>query len=219
MTMYEFRYSTRHSGDMRLLKNREKFLRQLTLRHTSLLIPEQVHGNKVIAVSKRQNQIQGSDGLVSADEAMVLGVLGADCVPLLFVDPKKRISGVAHAGWRGTIANITLNVIEEMKALGSSPEDIIVSVGPHIGSCCYVVPKERALKFQHMFGDEVVHEEKNHWQLDLGKANFFALTKSGITPDHIDNSPVCTSCDRNYFSYRRDSKKTFGEMLGVVIWK
>ncbi len=205
---------------MRLSKNRENFLTQLTFGHKQLVIPEQVHGNKVVEVSRKQkDQILGSDGLVSSDSSLVLGVLAADCVPLLFLDPKKRVMGVAHAGWRGTLANIAAETTQAMKTLGSRPEDILVSIGPHIGSCCYDVPKARALKFQHLFGDGVVHEEKNHWQVDLGKANFFALTKAGIMPKHIDRSGVCTCCDSGYFSYRRDSKEIFGEILGVVIWK
>lgn len=205
---------------MRLSKNRENFLRQLTLGHKQLVIPQQVHGNKVIEVSRRQtDQTLGSDGLVSSDTSLVLGVLVADCVPLLFFDPKKRVMGVAHAGWRGTLANIASNTVEKMKALGSNPEDITVSIGPHIAACCYDVPKERAMKFQQSFGDDVIEEEKNQWKIDLGKANVLGLTKVGIKPEHIETSAICTCCNRDYFSYRRDSKETFGEILGVVVWK
>ncbi len=205
---------------MRSPKSREVFLKLLTVGPKQLILPEQVHGNKVVEVSeKRKDQTPGSDGLVSRDDSVVLGVLAADCVPLMFVDPKKRIAGVAHAGWRGTLANIAANTVEAMKALGSHPEDVMVSIGPHIGACCYDVPKERALKFQHRFGKTLMPEGKDHWQIDLGKANVLSLTKAGILPKHIKQSAICTCCDQDYFSYRRDTKETFGEIMGVIVWK
>ena len=148
-------------------------------------------------------------------------MLAADCVPLLFIDPKKRILGVAHAGWRGTLDGTAMHTVDAMKSLGSLPSDIVVSMGPHIGKCSYVVPEDRAMHFHEAFSEDtqVTLFDGNAWFVDLGLANCLMLMRSGILPDHIEHSAPCTYCSPDYFSYRKDSKETFGEMLGVITWK
>lgn len=220
--MYEYRYSTRSLGDMRKIQSRKDFLKHLGLENKQLVIPEQVHGSRVVIVTKKDGgtKVVGADGLVTKDPSIVLGVLAADCVPLLFVDPEKRILGAAHAGWRGTLAGIAQHTVDAMKSLGSLPSDIVVSIGPHIHSCSYSVPEERAMHFRKAFGnDRVTSLQDKTWFIDLGLANYLTLTRSGIVPTHIENISDCTFCGPEYFSYRKDNKKTFGEMMGVMAWK
>lgn len=221
--MYEFHYSTKNFGDMRSSKNREEFLNYHKLDSKPLIIPEQVHGNNVVVVSKEEagSLIMGADGLVTGDDTLVLGVLAADCVPLLFVDPKKRMFGVVHAGWRGTLGGIVKNIIDKMKVLGAHPKDILVSIGPHIGMCCYDVPQERVQHFFDMFGNDskVASFIEGKWYLDVGYANFLSLVDQGIFSKNIHSPIVCTSCQIDtYFSYHKN-KKSFGEMMGVIAWK
>ncbi len=221
-----FAYSKRHDGDMRDAMKQETFLRSLHLPY-NLIMPEQVHGTEIVVVSSKDigKKIPNVDGLVgklTSDQNFTLGVFVADCVPLLFLDPKKRIIGASHAGWRGTLGKITKNIIDTMKTLGAQQKDILVSIGPHIGMCCYDVSADRAKLFREEFHDEpkVSSLIEGKWHIDLGYANFLTLIDAGVLTNHIDGLPTCTSCQIDtYFSYRKDAKETFGEMMGVVAWK
>lgn len=197
-------YSLRSDGDMRDEENRKLFVHQC-------ILPEQVHGNIVITiVDSSQSKVSGADGLVTHQTGITLGVLVADCVPLLLVDPKKRIVAAIHAGWKGTLGNIAAVAVV---AMGSSPQDIFVSIGPHIGPCCYTVPRARA----DCFNDQCTYYDGADWHLDLGRANRLQLMGAGILSEHIDTPIVCTSCQSDiFYSYRKDSKSTFGEMLGYI---
>lgn len=193
-------YSTRESGDMRQEKNRELLVK-------NLILPDQVHGNIVQMASKKTS---GADGLVSNQKSVFVGVLVADCVPLLLVDPIKKIVAAVHAGWKGTLGNIASGAV---KMMGSNPQDIIVSIGPHIGQCCYTVPKVRA----ESFSAECVYFDGTDWHLDLGVANRLQLMEAGIPAENIDAPVVCTSCQSDiFYSYRKDSKESFGEMLAFI---
>lgn len=198
-------FTQRSEGDMRQFALRNKIAANLT-------IPQQVHGNRIGPL----DQVTGADGLVTDQTGSCVGVLVADCVPILLFDPKKRIIAAVHAGWRGTLGNIAAVAVETM---GSKPEDIIVSIGPHIGACCYTVPKERIDRFIEFFGDDALlaYAIGDTWHLDIGRANWLQLRDAGISPDNIDAPAVCTSCQSDiFYSYRKDTKESFGEMLAFI---
>lgn len=222
--MYMYGFSTREQGDMRRDTKREAFLKFLSLDAASLVLAQQIHGDRIAVVTRKETgrQIPDVDGLVSADQHVILGVRVADCVPLLFVDPKTRIIGAAHAGWRGTVSGIAKGIIHTMKSLGAQPKNIVAFIGPHIGMCCYDVSGERAQLFLKTLHNDpkVASLIEGTWHLDLGYANFLTLIDGGILSSHIDGPPTCTSCQVDtFFSYRKDNKKTFGEQMGVIGWK
>lgn len=189
-------FTQRSEGDMRQFALRNKIAANLT-------IPEQVHGNRIGTL----DQVAGADGLVTDQIGSCVGVLVADCVPILLVDPKKRIVAAVHAGWRGTLGNIAANAVN---IIG---KDIFVSIGPHIGACCYTVSKERA----QSFNSQCTYFDGTDWHLDLGIANRLQLMETGIPAEHIDAPPVCTSCQSDiFYSYRKDTKESFGEMLAFI---
>ena len=212
-------FSTRKFGDCR--QKPEKFLTALGLKKENLVLMEQVHGSKVRKVgSKSKGQIlPGIDGMVTESFGIILGVKTADCLPLLFYDPLRRIIGVAHAGWQGIIKKIPQKVVDLMIRMGSLPQEIIVGIGPHIGGCCYLVDPDRVKRFEKEFGklEGMIQEDKKGLHLDLVPPVILQLVHSGLSRGNIDFSPVCTVCqNQEFFSYRRDSKKTYGGMLGVI---
>ncbi len=218
-------FSTRALGDMRNEQNRKHFMQHIGIGDAVFVQPQQVHGNKVAVVQSgsSETKISGVDGLVHKAEnnnvQIALGVRAADCVPLLFVDPTSRIIGVAHAGWRGTLAGIAGVLLDTMRGLGAESQNIYVAIGPHIGMCCYSVPKERADQFVAAFGtdERMVSYFDNAWHLDVGYTDFKQLTQKGVLPAHIDSRPTCTSCqNETYYSYRKETKESFGEIMGVV---
>lgn len=220
-------FSTRKFGNMFVKKSigesndLEKFLEALGLKKKDLVMMEQVHGRKVLRVGEKEvgRVIRGVDGLVTEKKGVVLGVKVADCLPVLFFDKKKRIIGVAHAGWKGVLAEIGQEVVRKMKLLGSQPGDILVGIGPHIKSCCYSVGKDRRNKFFRKFGSlpEMIFENKNRIYLNLVVPLKVQLIEVGVLKKNIEDSSACTFCQNDeFFSYRKDNEKTYGEILGVI---
>lgn len=213
-------YSSRALGDGRKPENAKIFVKQVTGKDMKMLRAQQVHGAAVAMVGADSPAvIPAVDGLVTTASDIALEVHVADCVPLLFVDPASGISAVAHAGWRGTYGRIARNTVAKMVEAGATAGQIRVSVGPHIGRCCYVVDEERAKSFLEEFGSDerIAGVSSGGWYLDLGQVNRNELLAAGITEEHIDAPVFCTSCQIDtFFSYRKDTKETFGEMIGII---
>ena len=211
-------FSTRHYGDCNPARgsqnqrNIEQFLKDLGLKRANLVLMEQVHGNKVKVVTgaDKGKIIPGVDGLVTTKKDLVLGVKAADCLQLLYYEPTAQVIGVAHAGWQGVLKKIPQKVIEVMIRLGALPEEILVAIGPHIGSCCYEVEKNRAEKFKKKFGEGKLF-------LDLVAPTLRQLVHTGVPEGNIDIAKKCTSCEnKEFFSFRKDTKKSYGAMLAVI---
>ena len=198
-------FTTRHDGDIRKKKTGDT------------IFAEQVHGNKIAVVylKDKGKTIAGVDGLVSGDHVR-LGVVVADCVPILAYDDDRGVIGAVHAGWKGTLGNIAGNLIGTMQMEGADPKKIRAFIGPHIGACCYDVPKQRAKRFLAITRQAASFFE-GRWHVDIGFSNYTQLIAAGIEKNNIHAPVFCTSCqvDR-YFSYRKDTKDSFGEQMGSV---
>jgi YfiH family protein len=221
-------FSTRILGNMKfgfgsdeeVRKNRQKFAKILGFNPERIVEAEQIHGGQIAAVGKTDidQEIKGADGLVTHGLKVYLFVKVADCIPILFFDPMRGVIGIAHAGWRGILAGIGANTVKFMETRFSCiPKDILVGLGPSIGSCCYLVPKKRALKFQKKFGKETVREKEGRWYLDLKKAVCNDLISAGALPSKIEVFSLCTACCPNFFfSYRREGESLSGETAAVI---
>ncbi len=213
-------YSTRTYGDARIEQNTHAIASALAYGDGPIVRGQQVHGNDIAEVNSAVTAvISGVDGLVSRRAGLLLEVHVADCVPVLLVDPNARVIAAVHAGWKGTLSHIVANAVKKMTDMGATRSDIYASIGPHIGGCCYTVQDDRAVKFLSVFGDtpSVAAKKSDGWHLDIGYANRCELLNSGIAPDHIDAPILCTSCQIDtFYSYRKDSKDTFGELIGVI---
>lgn len=171
----------------------------------------------------RERDYSDIDGLVTDKRGIALFTFYADCVPLFFLDEKKHVVGVAHAGWRGTVGKIGEKMISLMKkTYNSDPKDILVGIGPSIGSCCYEVGFDVACEFRENFRDTshiLVPKEDDKWSLDLWEANKTVLLESGISRENISVSELCTSCKSDeFFSYRVEDGKT-GRMSAAIMLK
>lgn len=212
-------FSTRKFGDLR--KNPAKFLTALGLKRKDLVLMEQVHGTriKVVGEEDKGKIILGIDGMVTNKKGIVLGVKTADCLPILFYEPVEKIIGVVHAGWKGVLKKIGQKMVDLLIMKGSSPGNILVGIGPHIGSCCYKVENQRVKKFISEFGklENMLRVDKKDTYLNLEIPIIRQLVTSGILKNNIFLSSICTSCqNQEFFSYRKDSKKSYGEMLGTL---
>jgi len=170
----------------------------------------QVHSDKIINIDKYEIRDKWSefklnaDGFVTSKPNTLLTILTADCIALLAYDPKNKVIGAAHAGWRGSKDNIALNLITAMEKLGSSSKDIVVAISPSIRACCYEVDESVAKHFTS-YPDALVKTAKDKWHLDLSVVNKEQLLNAGVKEEHIEVSSICTACkSKEYFSYRKE---------------
>lgn len=190
-------------------KNLEELVEKLGLRKPSIVGLEQVHSKRILVVKKRSAlkgiKTKGCDGILTDVSRIVLTVKVADCVPIFLVDPERRISGLIHAGWKGTLLGIVKEGVKQAcQIFGSNPENLVVVLGPCIGACCYQVSDSLAI----LFPRDCLDLTQDGIKLDLVKANLKQLLKSGVRRGKIFSSGHCTFCDRSlFYSYRRDKDK------------
>ena len=206
----------RDTVESHITANRSTFLQEAGVELPDLTLGRQVHGEGVHVVTDEDrgrgqppsfDAIPNSDGLVTADPDVALGIVVADCVPILLYDPVQRAVGVVHAGWRGTVGRIGENAVTVMAdAFSSRPSDIWAGIGPSIGPCCYEVGDEvvdgwTAAGFTDASRAVVRRSPRSHY--DLWTANRLTLERAGIPPAQIETAGICTKCQGDqYFSHR-----------------
>lgn len=172
----------------------------------------QVHDRNVQIVHK-PGSYDETDGFVTNEKGLALGIFIADCAAILLYDEKKQIIGACHAGWKGAAADIMSATVSKMKALGSHPNDIEVFVGPCISVNNFEVGEEVATLFPEAFVDR--SHKKPH--VDLKGFIKQRFIDNGISEDKIEISGECTFGDASrFYSYRRDGTKS-GRMMGVIM--
>ena len=192
----------------------------------TLVTVSQIHSAAIHKVdASRMTAVPGmtGDGLVTATPGLVLGILTADCVPVLIADKRLRVVGAFHAGWRGTVQRIVEKGVAEMSgSFGSSPVDLEALIGPAIGACCYTVGSEVEERFRTEFPYAAELMSRNAGagegtvQMDLREANRRQLTAAGVSAMNIHLAGGCTSCEpQRYFSHRQSGGIT-GRMMSVI---
>lgn len=178
-----------------------------------LCFTKQVHGNLVRTVTAGDarepfDEVPACDGLVTDRHGLGLIIFTADCIPLLLYDPVRHIVGAAHAGWRGTVADIAGRTVEAMARLGADPGDIRAAVGPGISKCCFETGPEVPAAVRDALGDAgeafiAPGRSVGKSFVDLKGVNRALLLRAGLTEAHIDVSPECTMCaPEKYWSHR-----------------
>lgn len=213
--------STRSMGDMRIKGYRTSFFQEQNIDFSRAISLNQVHGASIVHVGESDigKKKHYADGLVTEEKNIFLSVLTADCVPIFFYESKIGICGIVHAGWKGTLKGISGAMIEKIVKLGGRVEKIIVGIGPHIADCCYSITKKRKKQFERIFGEDerMIIEKDGKYYLDLAYTNMSQIIKRGIDRKHIDAPICCTGCQSDlFFSFRKGSKESFGEMMNVI---
>ncbi|MEO7720138.1 MAG: peptidoglycan editing factor PgeF [Capsulimonas sp.] len=190
-------------------ENRRRLWSSLGFEETQVAMAEQVHGDVVAVVtSGSQIPVAGADALVTASRDVLLALWFADCVPVYFFDRLTYAVGLAHAGWRGTAANIAAKTLQTMeRELGCQPGTCIAAIGPSIAAESYVVGPEVAGVFQALAPDAVEPSfaQEGKFHLDLRRVLFGQLVAAGMSPENILVSGEDTCRDESdFFSYRRD---------------
>ena len=185
----------------------------------------QVHGTHVIC-SRSPRPLESphiqADAILTDLPEITLFMRFADCVPILVHDPVRRIAGIIHAGWKGTLARIAAIAIQKMQAeYGSNPADILAGIGPSICQDEYEIGAEVAGKTRDVFPEDtsrVLVEHDRRLFLDLWSANRIILEESGLLPGHIQVSGICTSQNlQDWYSHRAEKGQTgrFGAYIAL----
>jgi polyphenol oxidase len=182
----------------------------------------QVHGNVVFCTSEPRAQgipYQKADAILTDRPGLSLLMRFADCVPILLWDPQKRVVGIVHAGWQGTVKQAAASAISAMKTqYGTYPGDVLAGIGPSIAAHHYPVGAEVISQVYQAFGSDA-HQFITgvlKVELDLWKANQFILQKSGV--HQIEIAGICTACNpQDWYSHRAEEGKTgrFGVLIGL----
>lgn len=229
-------------------KNRALFLQALGAaarrRVWPLVALRQIHSDVIHVVkSPRPARLVG-DGLITNIPRVALGVMTADCFPVLLVDTRNKAVGAFHAGWRGTVQRIAEKGLGAMRReYGTRTEDVQAAIGPGIGKCCYAVGEEVRSEFESQFAyaRELFHElyspdpirEKypllflnvrppghgdtaTKLYLDIMEANRRQLLGVGIPENQISVLGHCTSCNRRRFFSHRAERGVTGRMIAVI---
>jgi hypothetical protein len=193
-----------------VLASRRAFARALGIGDEPLTTAGAVHGSKVARVDAPKDVVQGVDGLVTNQKGVALFATYADCYPIVLWDPVKRAVGLAHAGWRGTVAGVAKAAVQAMHdEYGSAAENILAGVGPGICGRCYEVGGEVASQFDARF----VTPAGDRFVLDLAAANVAQLQKAGATVHVIG---ICTKESGFLPSHRRSPDGTrFGAIVAL----
>ncbi len=166
-----------------------------------------------------QNPLQ-ADGLITDQKGIYLAILTADCLPVLFLDPKRRAVGAAHAGWRGTLQRISPKTVKKMaQTFDSMAEDLLLACGPSIGPCCYIVGdevREAFLKEDPGYKPFLKPAPPDRWLLNLAGLNRYQLLAQGVKEENIFISSSCTQCRPDlFFSVRAQGEPT-GRQISLI---
>ena len=169
-----------------------------------IYMPVQEHTGKVHIVDDDLAPVV-ADSVITSRENLLIGVLVADCVPILLYDKKQRVAAAVHAGWRGTAQRIVINTIDKMNsAFGCSGNDISIAIGPCIRECSYEVGEEVVSGVREATGDGSYYSMKDgKYHIDLSNANMLQAVTAGIPALNIWQSDECTFCSpEKFYSYR-----------------
>ena len=194
--------------------NRERIKKKLGCTH--LVSAGQVHGSQVYIVKEKPEddfEINGFDALITNVANVGLMIQQADCQAVMLFDPEKMAVGIAHAGWRGSVADIISKTVSAMNnAFVTKAVDLVAAISPSLGPCCAeFVNYPTELPFS--FHDYQVRPN----YFDFWSISHDQLCAAGVRPENIHLANICTCCNRDYFSYRREKKTgRFASIIGLT---
>jgi YfiH family protein len=205
-----------------VMRNRA-LARDALLPSAALVTVHQVHSPDVVTVTApiADTARPAADAMVTNHPGLVLGILTADCVPVLFADANAGVVGAAHAGWKGAIGGVTDRTIEAMVTLGADPARIACAIGPCIGRASYEVSDDFAARFEQ---DDSANERfftpgrPGHHQFDIAAYVATRLASAGVGRIALLDEDTYSQPDR-FFSYRRAchaQESDYGRQISMI---
>ena len=182
-----------------------------------------VHGTDVVHADAPRDLAEKplqADIITTDNPKVTLFMRYADCVPLLFHDPKKGVVALSHAGWLGTVRGVATATLAAMRQrYGTDPRDVRAAIGPSIGPDHYEVGEDVAEKVRAAYGvraESLLEPHGERFHLDLWKANRLQMEEAGVS--EIEVAEICTACHtEDWFSHRAEKGKTgrFGALISL----
>jgi len=200
----------------RVSSNRERIAETFGFDPNQLILLKQMQLDGILII-KDPVQIKPNpllyDAMITDIPNQYLGILTADCIPILVVDRKRKVISAIHAGRQGSGLGITKKAIRKMKEeWGCSEKDLLITLGPSIGPCCYEIDEKVFFKEWEPFS---VPRGMGKWMLDLAGINIVQLKEEGIKEDQIYWVNLCTRCHTDlFFSYRGEGQT--GRQLSFI---
>ncbi len=211
-------------------QNRQAWAGAIGYEADRLVLGRQVHETSVVVVDESnagngadsvESSIRRVDGLITSTPDLPIGVMAADCVPILIVDPERSAVGAIHAGWRGTVDGIATAAVQAMQnAFGSDPADLQVCLGPSICRSCYQVGDEVVDRWESGRFARVaspVDVTSSGYYFDLRAANLGQLREVGVQNSSIEVSDLCTKCANGSMFSRRGLGPKTGLFTSVIM--
>ena len=222
-----------NNGDTRenVLENYRRLCDCIGIEAKSLVLSRQTHTDNVKVVTADhcgtgifKDSFSDIDGLITNQRGVALVTQYADCTPLAFLDPVKRVIATSHAGWRGTVKEIGKKTVKKMvNEFGCNTDDIIAGIGPCIGQCCYEVDDpvfKEFVKLSYLDLSKILTPKDNgRYMLNLVEANKQILINAGIKEENIDFSDICTCCNADSLHSHRASKGERGNLALIIALK
>ena len=203
-----------------ILKNLNFISKKMLVSKNKLILMNQTHSAKVIEINKINYKKKiNSDAMITKIKGIALGVLTADCVPIIIYDIKNEIVGCIHAGWKGALSGIITNTVNKIKKLNSANK-IYASIGPCIGKKSYEVDANFYKKFLNKSKKNVKYfsnKNKNKKLFNLRKFIADKLIELNVKVDHVNHDTFKEKM--NFFSYRRSVKlkqNDYGRCISVI---
>lgn len=215
-----------------VIENRKLISDSQNIPFNSFVFLRQTHSNNIKIVNEsdkakglllKATAIQDTDGYILTQRDICPVVMTADCVPVILFDPIKNIAGIFHAGWRGTLKLIAQKGLNIMKnEFDSNPSDVLVSIGPSNGPCCYEVGPEVIDEVKKVFPNninELITNKNNKFYLNLWAANKVQLLQEGIIENNIIICNACTFHNPEIFFSYRYSRGITGRMGSGIYFR
>jgi len=204
-------------------ENRRRMSEQLGVEPSHFLNVHQIHSPDVIVATGpwESPTRPKADAIVTRTQGLAIGVTTADCGPILFVDPKARVIGAAHAGWKGALTGVLESTIDAMEKLGAERNSVVAAIGPLIRQPSYEVGREFVERFIDADADNTLFflpgERDGHAMFDLPGFIRMRLENAGVVM--IDDLGVDTYADQRCFSYRRSvhrKEPDYGRLVHAI---
>lgn len=205
---------TRHGFSLKTGSEQE-YAGEVGFAHLPITI-KQVHGDAVLRIDAVPTTYLEGDALITDKANLPIGVMTADCVPILLEDLKTGAVAAVHAGWRGTAKRIVQRTVEALaREYGSQPADLNAAIGPAIGACCYEIGPEVIEELAKLPGkDHCLFQRDGKTYADLKAFNRYLLREAGVT--EIEQTEFCTRCNEElFYSYRRNGPHA-GRMIATI---
>ncbi len=216
-------------SDENIKRNIEIMAEKLNINVDDIVETNQTHTNTIKYVTEehkgkvfKESPFKDVDGIYTDKRNLVLMSFHADCTPVFFYDHVKKVIGLAHAGWRGTLLNIAGKMVKAfVNDFNSDPSDIRIAIGPSLGSCCFEVDKDVADLFLSENGEfeKYMGIKEPKYYFNLWEINKYLLMKEGIKEENIEISGICTKCNNDLFFSHRGQGGKRGLLAGILMMK